>query len=74
VTPPERVVTTGFARLVDGGKIAIGSAEGVPAAGQGARPRTGQRPAGDGQRPPGATQGGEPRQRGGNNARPNVQQ
>ena len=74
VAPPERVVTTGFARLVDGGKIAIGSAEGAPAAGQGARPRTGQRPAGDGQRPAGTTQGGDQRQRGGNNTRPNAQQ
>ena len=75
VAPPERVVTTGFARLVDGGKIAIGSAEGVPAAGtQGGRPRSGQRPAGDGQRPPGARQGGDQRQRGGNNTRPNAQQ
>jgi multidrug efflux system membrane fusion protein len=75
VEPPERVVTTGFARLVDGGKITLSSAEGAPAAGaQGASPRTGQRPAGSGQRPPGTTQGGEPRQRGGNNARPNAQQ
>jgi multidrug efflux system membrane fusion protein len=75
VTPPERVVTTGFARLVDGGKITIGSAEGAPAAGaQGARPRTGQRPAGDSQRPPGTPQGGDQRQRGGSNARPNAQQ
>ena len=63
VAPPERVVTTGFARLVDGGKIAIGSAEGVPAAGtQGGRPRSGQRPPSD------------QRQRGGNNTRPNAQQ
>jgi len=75
VAPAERVVTTGFARLVDGGKITIGSAAGAPAAGAaGAPPRTGQRPAGDGQRPPGTTQGGEPRQRGGNNTRPNAQQ
>lgn len=66
--PPERVVTTGFARLVDGGKITIGSAEGAPAAGaQGARPRSGQRPVDDGQRPAGTT-------RGGNNTRPNAQQ
>ena len=70
VAPPERVVTTGFARLVDGGKIAIGSAGGTPAAaGPGARPRTGQRPAGDGQRP-----ASEQRQRGGSNTRPNAQQ
>ena len=68
VEPPERVVTTGFARLTDGGKVTIGSAEGAPAAAApGARPRSGQRP-------PGATQGGDQRQRGGNNARPNAQQ
>jgi multidrug efflux system membrane fusion protein len=58
--PPERVVATGFARLVDGGKITIGSTDTRPAAGQGARPRSGQRPAG-------TTQGG-------NNTRPNAQQ
>ena len=45
--PPERVVTTGFARLNDGSKVSIASADGAPAAGaQGARPRSGQRPAG----------------------------
>jgi multidrug efflux system membrane fusion protein len=75
VEPSERVVTTGFARLVDGGKIAIGSAEGAPAAAtQGGRQRSGQRPAGDDQRQTGAKRSGEPRQRGGNNARPNAQQ
>jgi multidrug efflux system membrane fusion protein len=47
LTPPERVVTTGFVRLTDGSKVAIGSADGAPAAGQqGARPRSGQRPGG----------------------------
>ncbi len=47
VEPPERVVTTGFARLTDGGKVSIGSGDGAPAASpQGARPRGGQRPAG----------------------------
>ena len=75
VAPPERVVTTGFARLVDGGKIAIGSAEGVPVARTPGGPaRSGQRPAGDEQRQPGARQGGDQRQRGGNNARPNAPQ
>jgi multidrug efflux system membrane fusion protein len=48
LTPPERVVTTGFVRLTDGSKVAIGSADGAPAAGQqGARPRSGQ-PSGGG--------------------------
>jgi len=47
LTPPERVVTTGFVRLTDGSKVAIGSADGAPVAGQqGARPRSGQRPGG----------------------------
>jgi multidrug efflux system membrane fusion protein len=32
VEPPERVVTTGFARLTDGGQVTIGSADGTPAA------------------------------------------
>ena len=44
LTPPERVVTTGFVRLTDGSKVTIGSADGTPAAGpQGARTRSGQR-------------------------------
>jgi multidrug efflux system membrane fusion protein len=47
LTPPERVVTTGFVRLTDGSKVAIGSADGAPvAASQGARPRGGQRSGG----------------------------
>ena len=47
LTPPERVVTTGFVRLTDGSKVAFGSADGAPAAGQqGARPRSGQRSGG----------------------------
>jgi len=47
LTPPERVVTTGFVRLTDGSKVAIGSADGAPVAGQqGARPRGGQRSGG----------------------------
>lgn len=56
---PERVVTTGFVRLTDGTKVAIGSGE-APAA----------QPAG--QRPQG--QGGARRQRGSGTARPNTQQ
>jgi len=47
VVPPERVVTTGFARLTDGGKVSISSGDGTPAAQpQGARQRGGKRPAG----------------------------
>jgi len=66
--PPERVVTTGFARLNDGSKVSIGSADGAPTAGaQSARPRSGQRPAA-------GAQSGDQQQRGGNNARPNAQQ
>jgi multidrug efflux system membrane fusion protein len=57
--PPERVVTTGFVRLADGTKVAIGSGD-APAA----------QPAG--QRPQG--QGGARRQRGGGAAKPNTQQ
>lgn len=56
---PERVVTTGFVRLTDATKVAIGSGE-APAA----------QPAGE--RPQG--QGGGRRQRGGGTARPNTQQ
>jgi multidrug efflux system membrane fusion protein len=33
LTPPERVVTTGFVRLTDGAKVTISSADGTPAAG-----------------------------------------
>jgi len=44
LTPPERVVTTGFVRLTDGSKVTIGSAAGSPAAApQSAQPRSGQR-------------------------------
>jgi multidrug efflux system membrane fusion protein len=56
--PTERVVTTGFVRLTDGTKVAIGSAD-APAA----------QPAG--QRPEG--QNGGRRNRGGATARPNAQ-
>src|SRR6187455_3509508 len=55
---PERVVTTGFVRLTDGTKVAIGS-------GDAAAQPAGQRPQG---------QGGARRQRGGGTARPNTQQ
>jgi len=57
--PPERVVTTGFVRLTEGTKVAIGSGD-APAA----------QPAG--QRPQG--QGGARRQRGAGTARPSTQQ
>ena len=42
VTPPERVVTTGFARLTDGAKVSIGSA--TPPAAQPAGHAAAQRP------------------------------
>lgn len=42
VTPPERVVTTGFARLTDGAKVAVSTGGGAPAAPAATRPR-GQR-------------------------------
>jgi membrane fusion protein, multidrug efflux system len=44
LTPPERVVTTGFVRLTDGSKVTIGRAAGAPP--QGAQPRSGQRSGG----------------------------
>jgi len=47
VEPPERVVTTGFVRLIDGSKIAISSADGTPAAGAPAGRQRSKR--GDGQ-------------------------
>jgi multidrug efflux system membrane fusion protein len=58
VAPPERVVTTGFARLTDGATVSISSDGGAPAA-QGARPRNGQGSKGDGKK-------------GGNATRPNA--
>lgn len=58
LTPPERVVTTGFARLNEGSKVAISGGDNAPAASQ----------------PRGTRQGGDQRQRGGNNARPATQQ
>jgi multidrug efflux system membrane fusion protein len=62
--PNEHVVTTGFVRLTDGSKVSIGSADAATPT-QGARPRNGQRSDG---------QGGDRRQRGGNNTRPNSPQ
>jgi multidrug efflux system membrane fusion protein len=44
VTPPERVVTTGFVRLTDGGKVSITSGDGMPAGGT----PNGRRQRGDG--------------------------
>jgi multidrug efflux system membrane fusion protein len=47
LSPPERVVTTGFVRLTDGSQVAIGSSNAAPAAApQRTRPRNGQRPGG----------------------------
>ena len=52
VEASERVVTTGFARLTEGAKVAVSTGDGPPAAGAApARPR-GQRPAGAEGRPP----------------------
>ena len=62
IEPNERVVTTGFVRLTDSSKVTIGSADAGAAPAQGARPRSGQRPDG---------QGGRQR---GNTTRPNPQQ
>jgi membrane fusion protein, multidrug efflux system len=50
VTPPERVVTTGFARLTDGSKVQIGSD--TPPATTPAAGSRGQRPAGATERKP----------------------
>jgi multidrug efflux system membrane fusion protein len=64
VTPPERVVTTGFARLTDGAKVTVSSGDGAPAASDapGARQRGGQ-----------GGQAGERRQReGGGGAAPSA--
>ena len=47
LSPPERVVTTGFVRLTDGSQVAIGSGDGAPAAApQRTRRGNGQRPSG----------------------------
>ena len=47
VTPPERVVTTGFVRLTDGAKVAISGGDGAPPA---AAAPGGRRQRGDGQK------------------------
>ena len=60
--PPERVVTTGFARLNEGSKVTISNPDGTPPAG--AAPRENRRPRSD----------GSDRQRGGGTARPATQQ
>ena len=63
VTPNERVITTGFARLTDGAKVSISSGDGTPAV-RAPGPRQG-----------GPRQSGEGGQRrGGSNARPNAGQ
>jgi membrane fusion protein, multidrug efflux system len=64
LAPPERVVTTGFARLTDGAKVTVGSPApaGAPPV---ARPRNGNKPAAVGQ--------GADKQRGGGK-KPNAQQ
>jgi membrane fusion protein, multidrug efflux system len=70
VTPPERVVTTGFARLTDGAKVSIGSPAPAAAPNSGApsaHPRNGKPAAAVGQ----GQQAGEQRRGGGN--RPNAQ-
>jgi multidrug efflux system membrane fusion protein len=67
LAPPERVVTTGFARLTDGTKITVGGGAPMPAAGTpGTRPQGAQ--PGNGPRPDGAAGSSERRQRGGDNA------
>ena len=64
LTPPERVVTTGFGSLTDGGKITIGSDTGA-APPQSARPRGGRGTSGGSSRPAAS---------GGGTAKPNPQQ
>jgi len=50
LTPPERLVTTGFARLTEGTKVAVAAPGGTPAAPPAnSRPRNRQRPASVGQ-------------------------
>jgi multidrug efflux system membrane fusion protein len=66
LAPPERVVTTGFARLNDGSKVSIGSGDGIPAAAPGAQRPRGQRPAG--------AVNGERRLQGDSSARPTARQ
>src|SRR6185437_5600284 len=64
VTPPERVITTGFGSLTDGARITIGSENGTPPP-QPARPRNNRRGGGNSSQP-GASGGGT--------AKPNQQQ
>ena len=64
VTPPERVITTGFGSLTDGARITIGSENGTPSP-QPARPRNNRRGGGNSSQP-GASGGGT--------AKPNQQQ
>jgi membrane fusion protein, multidrug efflux system len=64
IEPPERVVTTGFVGLTDGGKVSIGRASAPTGQPQRARPRNGQ----------GAGAQGAERQRGSNSSRPNARQ
>jgi multidrug efflux system membrane fusion protein len=70
VAPPERVVTTGFARLTEGAKVTIGSPAGAaPKSGAPvARPRNGGKPVAAGQ----GQQAGDKRRGGGK--KPNAQQ
>jgi membrane fusion protein, multidrug efflux system len=75
VKPPERVVTTGFARLTDGAKVSLSTGQDgtAPAADQGARARrgTGRHPGGPtGNGAEGAGEG----QRSGSDTRPNPPQ
>ena len=49
LTPPERVVTTGFARLTEGAKVTIGDGATPATPPAGTRPRNGERPAAVGQ-------------------------
>jgi multidrug efflux system membrane fusion protein len=76
VKPPERVVTTGFARLTDGAKVSLSTGQGggtAPAAEQGARARRGA-----GRHPGGPTgngaEGAGEGQRGGSERKPNAPQ
>jgi len=66
VQPPEKVVTTGFARLTDGAKVSIGGAAAPAAPAQGARPagsrrRNGAPPAAGGATNQQGQQGGNQR-------------
>jgi membrane fusion protein, multidrug efflux system len=75
VTPPERVVTTGFARLTDGAKVSLGTGQaGAPAAAdQGARARRGSGRRTEGPSSSGAEGAGQGQQSG-SERKPNPQQ